>query len=324
MDDSDICTLPSKKLAVFVCSTTGQGEEPDNMKTFWRFLLRRDLPSTSLSSMSYAVCGLGDSSYSKFNFAAKKLHKRLLQLGASPLLLPALGDDQHDLGPDAAVNPWLESLWPKTLEMFPLPKGLEPLSPNYLFPPKFSVESANVCPDTAQVITRGESYSSENPYFSSVVSNEKMTPEDHFQDVRLVTLDLDDLGLNYSPGDVVMIQPQNLNEQVEQFFKIFEHLDRNQKFILKANGDAKLPQSWLLKQPFTLNECVKSYWDLQTIPRRSFFELLAKFSTEEMEKEKLMELSAATGQQDLYDVGTQLNVGQNIEFTSFVIIFLFL
>ena len=34
----------------------------------------------------------------RFNFVAKKIHRRLLQLGATPLLSPVYGDDQHDLG----------------------------------------------------------------------------------------------------------------------------------------------------------------------------------------------------------------------------------
>lgn len=34
----------------------------------------------------------------RFNFVAKKLHRRLLQLGASALLPVCLGDDQHELG----------------------------------------------------------------------------------------------------------------------------------------------------------------------------------------------------------------------------------
>ncbi|KAI1232015.1 hypothetical protein IHE44_0007060 [Lamprotornis superbus] len=65
---------------------------------FWRFLFRKNLPAGSLCQLDYAVLGLGDSSYPKFNFVAKKLHKRLLQLGGNPLLPVALGDDQHDLG----------------------------------------------------------------------------------------------------------------------------------------------------------------------------------------------------------------------------------
>ena len=86
MDQYDVKNLIDESIVVFVCSTTGQGDEPDNMKAFWKFLLRKSLPSNSLSSMHFAVLGLGDSSYSKFNFVAKRLNKRLLQLGATSLL----------------------------------------------------------------------------------------------------------------------------------------------------------------------------------------------------------------------------------------------
>ncbi|RUS68511.1 hypothetical protein EGW08_023727, partial [Elysia chlorotica] len=58
-------SLIQEQLVVFVCSTTGQGDPPDNMRMFWKFLLRRDLPSSSLSRLQFAVLGLGDSSYQK-------------------------------------------------------------------------------------------------------------------------------------------------------------------------------------------------------------------------------------------------------------------
>lgn len=51
MDDYDISQLINEKCVIFVCSTTGQGEEPDNMKAFWRFLLRKSLPSNSLANL---------------------------------------------------------------------------------------------------------------------------------------------------------------------------------------------------------------------------------------------------------------------------------
>jgi sulfite reductase alpha subunit-like flavoprotein len=46
---------------VFVASTTGDGEVPSNMATFWKFLLRRDLPPQALEDVHVAVFGLGDS-----------------------------------------------------------------------------------------------------------------------------------------------------------------------------------------------------------------------------------------------------------------------
>lgn len=54
MDDYGVENLIYESIVVFVCSTTGQGEEPDNMKKFWRFMLRKCLPNNSLYRMKYA------------------------------------------------------------------------------------------------------------------------------------------------------------------------------------------------------------------------------------------------------------------------------
>jgi sulfite reductase alpha subunit-like flavoprotein len=82
------------------------------------------------------VLGLGDSSYTKFNFAAKRLHKRLLQLGAQSLIPLGLGDDQHDLGYDAAADPWIDSLWTNLLLIHPLPNRVQPLEKNFTITPR--------------------------------------------------------------------------------------------------------------------------------------------------------------------------------------------
>jgi sulfite reductase alpha subunit-like flavoprotein len=94
------------------------------MKSFWKFLLRKSLPASSLQSLNVAVIGLGDSTYQKFNFVGKRLHKRLLQLGSSSLLPVCLCDDQHDLGIAGALSPWMDTFWPKIDEIFPLPLNL--------------------------------------------------------------------------------------------------------------------------------------------------------------------------------------------------------
>lgn len=44
-----------------------QGDPPDNMRKFWKLLLRKNLPPNVLSGVSYAVFGLGDSGYVKYN-----------------------------------------------------------------------------------------------------------------------------------------------------------------------------------------------------------------------------------------------------------------
>ena len=98
MDDYDVRNLPQEKLVVCVSSTTGEGEVPDNMRSFWRFLLRKDLPAGSLQAVRHASFGLGDSSYAKFNYAAKRLHRRLEQLG-SRAVADLYGGAPFDINP---------------------------------------------------------------------------------------------------------------------------------------------------------------------------------------------------------------------------------
>ena len=113
MDDYEVTELPNARRVVFVTSTMGQGDPPANVRLFWRFLLRKSLPSDSLSRLAFACFGLGDSHYQKYNVVAKKLAKRLLNLGARPILDLGLGDDQHPSGHEAALDPWLAELWTK-------------------------------------------------------------------------------------------------------------------------------------------------------------------------------------------------------------------
>nr|XP_013809939.1 PREDICTED: NADPH-dependent diflavin oxidoreductase 1 isoform X3 [Apteryx mantelli mantelli] len=269
LDSYDVANLINELLVVFVCATTGQGDPPDNMKMFWRFLFRKNLPPSSLCQMDYAVLGLGDSSYPKFNFVAKKLHKRVLQLGGNPLLPVALGDDQHDLG-----------LPPKyTL--------------HYLAEDSSRSDGGLLQPTAPRAVP-----SELHPFAARMVSNQRVTAESHFQDVRLIEFDVTGSGITFSAGDVVMIQPQNSPEDVQQFCQLLR-LDPDRHFVLKpSEPGTALPA--LLPQPCTIRHLVTHYLDISCVPRRSFFELLSSFSPNELEREKLQEFSSAQGQEELY------------------------
>ena len=71
VEDYNITMLSNKQNIIFIISTAGEGEVPPTMKSFWNCLLKRNLSASYLNQVSYTVFGLGDSSYEKFNAAAR-------------------------------------------------------------------------------------------------------------------------------------------------------------------------------------------------------------------------------------------------------------
>ena len=59
-----------------------------------------------------------------------------------------------------------------------------------------------------------------------------------------------------------------------------------------------IPELYL---PMKLGDIIRKEVDLVGIPRRQFFTILAEFSTDEIEKERLLEFSASDGTDDRWD-----------------------
>ncbi|XP_061887354.1 NADPH-dependent diflavin oxidoreductase 1 [Entelurus aequoreus] len=301
LDDYDVANLISESLVVFVCSTTGQGDPPDNMKNFWRFLFKKTLPVGSLCRLDCAILGLGDSSYPKFNFVAKKLHKRLVQLGATLLLPVGLADDQHDLGPDAIVDVWLTSFWQNMAALYPSLTYVVPLREDEPLPPSYTFHFLDgikeKTDDCQKIQTQQAAPSQSHPFYAKLLSNVRVTDQQHFQDVRHIDFDISGSNIHFTAGDVVMMYPCNAPEDVQQFCQLLR-LDPEARFSLTSTNGSAVPGR--LSQPCTVSYLVERYLDIGAVPRRSFFELLATFSTNELELEKLVEFSSAEGQEELH------------------------
>lgn len=307
LDDYNICNLPSEQLIIFVIATTGQGDPPVNMRQFWKLLLRKNLPASMLRSLKYGILGLGDSSYQKFNFAAKKLNRRLAQLGGEELLPIGLADDQHNLGIDAIVDPWIRKLWDEIANAFDISVE-DKIGEENLIIERYDVsivETSHSNPINYPCDLKNDIYAQEmlvnnEMRIGTIVENKRTTTEDHFQDVRLITIQADNI--KYEPGDVVYVRPKNSVEQVRRFFDILH--DHNIKLfpdtpIRISERQIKVPH--VLKRILTLGEIAEQYWDLNFKPRRSTVHTLSLISENELEKEKLCEFASPTGQEELYD-----------------------
>ena len=90
----DATKLSKENLVLFVMSTQGEGEFPQNAVAFYENLKKSDV---DLSKVSFAVLGLGDSSYPLFCNAGVLLDEILAEKGAKRLL-PLVKADVDFLG----------------------------------------------------------------------------------------------------------------------------------------------------------------------------------------------------------------------------------
>ncbi|KAK5628502.1 hypothetical protein RRF57_004217 [Xylaria bambusicola] len=142
MDDVELSDLLQYPFVVFVVSTTGQGELPKNARKFWKSLLRKRLPPNCFRQLNFTTFGLGDSSYFQYNWAARKLHKRLEQLGAVECLARGEADERHEDGIDGTFLAWCLTLRTYLEKVFPLPLGLSPIPLDVQLTPKFTIQLA--------------------------------------------------------------------------------------------------------------------------------------------------------------------------------------
>ncbi|ODQ54393.1 NADPH-dependent FMN and FAD containing oxidoreductase-like protein [Saitoella complicata NRRL Y-17804] len=302
MDQCDLMDLMNENYVIFVASTTGQGDIPDNMKLFWPAILRRSLPPTLLDHLSFALFGLGDSSYPKYNFTAKKLYRRLIQLGARPMVERGEGDESHPQGIDAGFAPWLKDLRQVMEVELPLPSGLETIPDDQHLPPTYKIQFGENAPSmkTASPRRLGLTFS------ATVTKNDRITADDHWQDARHIVFSISAPDLAYDPGDIAVLWPENPRNEVDRLIEVckWQNIADTPLDVWPKRNDDEIPP---LPTPCTLRTLARYHFDFMSVPKRSFFELLRHFVTNEMHAEKLTEFCGTTSdnQEDLWDYTTR-------------------
>ncbi|KAH9691146.1 NADPH-dependent diflavin oxidoreductase 1 [Citrus sinensis] len=237
VDDYDARCLPEEDTVIFVVSTTGQGDTPDSMKVFWRFLLQKSLSKQWLEGVRYAVFGLGDSGYQKFNFVAKKLDNRLLDLGATAVVERGLGDDQHPSGYEGALDPWMRSLWRRLHQIDP---SFFPQGPDHVIEemklidqPKVHItyhsidnaasrlsnasdlEGIRMQLETARSMSAGKL----SNYNNKAIKNQPLTKSGSGKDVHHFEFEFVSAAIEYEVGDVLEVLPSQDPAAVDTFIQ---------------------------------------------------------------------------------------------------------
>lgn len=311
----DTFTLPAllaaapTTLFIFILATAGDGEAPASMRSLWTALRDARLGPSALAPLSLAVFGLGDSGYVKFNAAARRFGTRVADLGAHVVGEIGLGNDAVEGSYDVALRPWVDALFRAVDEGYV--EGVVPEMPAPEPRVALGVVGKGVVGDCgkwaageARGAVRVDGGTAEVQVVEARVgSNVVVTDQEAMDDereVRHIELDLSHGAAStdfatYSPGDIVHVLPRNRPSAVDAFFTLFPALDRDAVFDVLSGDRSTLN----ITLPCTLAAFVAAQIDLSSMPRRRFFERLAAFASDALQREKLLQFASGAGAQAL-------------------------
>eukprot|EP01060_Flectonema_neradi_P034573 TRINITY_DN6102_c0_g1_i1.p1 TRINITY_DN6102_c0_g1~~TRINITY_DN6102_c0_g1_i1.p1 ORF type:complete len:592 (+),score=79.56 TRINITY_DN6102_c0_g1_i1:37-1812(+) len=290
MDGFGTKRMRESPVIVFIVSTTGQGDPPGNMQASWGEMRKRSCEDISCK---FTVLGLGDSSYDKYNYIGKMLFNRLRQLGGTPITEKGLADDQDVNGLDDGLLEWMG-------------RTMSALSPYASITSeetrKLALTESRILVSTDQSATAAVTPSSRITYPVTVVKNERLTPEDHFQDVRHIEFkpisgQLSGLKPCCSVGFVPVVPQKEVNRMLSRL-----NLSGDETITISANTGIPLRPldgEGLIGTTLSTRQLFSEKLDMSGVPTRGFFELLSRMKCSDEDREKLQELGSSDGAEEL-------------------------
>lgn len=262
----------------------------------------------------------------RYNWAHRKLCNRLSHLGAVAFVDRGEADEQHPEGTEGCFLPWSNKLRQALLDFLPLPSGQIPIPDDVFLSPKWTLnfendravsqQSTNGYKRANEDITDSASGLQSGPATNdpsiagrreitvTLSQNSRLTPPEHWQDVRLFEFLTDPV--EYTAGDVLTIIPKNDPADVQALLTLMswrQIADDHCHFQLtsSASDGAYVPPTPGPSGATTLRQLLTDHLDINSIPRRSFFALIAHFTEDETQKERLLDFTKAEYVDELYD-----------------------
>lgn len=204
-------------------------------------------------------------------------------------------------------------------------RSVEGAASNMKFTPPKVPEETETCPQLKEE-PKGESVPIDttfppntplpipDAYAIKLQQNKRLTPKDHWQDVRELTFHMSE-NIKYQPGDVMTIYPKNFPVDVQRLIDIMGWNDvADQPLIFKPESPdfyhaenliTLIPANLHCMKNSTLRQLLTHNLDITAIPKRYFFEVIAQHTSDPMHKERLLEFTDPKWRDELFDYTTR-------------------
>lgn len=251
------------------------------------------------------------------------------QMGKSYLGVPCETTYQQSSSIDGSFVRWAEDLRKHILEHYPPPSGLEPIPDDTILPARWSLGPAlrHVSEKTQEIdlsqltISDDANITEKAPnlpppgllpipegWTATLTKNERLTPKEHWQDVRLASFDIparpSGERVRCVPGDCLTLYPKNFPQDVQKLIDLMDwNAIADRPLDLSACED--LPRNLYAPASCTLRDLLLNNIDITAIPRRSFLKNMSYFSSDPYHRGRLLEFTMTEYLDEYFDYATR-------------------
>ncbi|MFD1774765.1 sulfite reductase subunit alpha [Paenibacillus rhizophilus] len=269
MNQYAVPDLAKERFVLFIASTFGAGDPPDNGESFFQSLQADHAPL--LTELRYAVLAFGDSNYDQFCGFGQNLDARLEELGAQRLLDCAHCDTDYQ----EQVETWTNTAAGMLREYASNREQALPTAA------ATAISAQATGPDAASPIPEQNGYNRNRPVHSRILFNRRLNKENSEKETRHYAFDLRHTGLRYEAGDALGVWPANCPELVGN---LLSAVKLEPSFPVTVKGQGEVP----------IAEALLRYFEIARISPE-----MLRFIRDQSQNERLSELLQSENQASL-------------------------